>query len=646
MIHNLAVSLTRNQKSRILLFLDMGNAVLAFYLAWVLVIGRIPALAEIIGTTRFPLAMIVASILLTRWFGLHRTKLNAYELQGMLESGTIAVALGLVGALVNFLPGHTIPEQTFIVLAMAYALMSAGFRLLLRWFLTGLYSKHQQRKRVLVYGAGQTGQQLAAALRTDHAFVPVAFVDDNPNLQGLTIGGLRVYPPTKVEELIRSELVERVVLAMPSASPATQAVISRRLRDAGCEVHAVPSFAELLVEGRVNDKSVPVIVNELLGRPAFNESLPGVNGAYHKRRVLVTGAGGSIGTELCRQLLATTPECLVLLDHSELALYNIDRELQAISTDCRIIPVLATVIDAPRMRKIMRDYKIDVVLHTAAYKHLPMVQANIAAGLSNNVFGTKVVAEAALEAGVERFILVSTDKAVRPKSAMGASKRMAELIVQGMAARSNKTRFSMVRFGNVLGSSGSVLPLFQDQINAGGPVTLTNKRATRYFMTVSEAVSLVLLAGTFARGGEVFVLNMGKPIQILRLARQMIRQAGYTVRDEKNPDGDIEIVEIGMRPGEKLHEQLLIGTDMLTTPHEKILRAQEASLSEAELSEMLDSLKAAIDAADDDAVQQVIDKWVTPKPGTVTILHEDQVPVEPPEEAGESAAFGGETQRG
>jgi len=622
MIHNLLVSLSRAQKSRILLLLDAGNALLSFVFAWVLVVGGPPSLDEAWGAIRFPLAIVLATVLLTIGFGLHRTKLNAYELQSMLESTVIAVALGLVGALVNQLPGLSLPEQVFIVLPMAYAILSVSTRLVLRWYLVGVYSRNGDRKRVLVYGAGQTGQQLAAALKTDHAFVPVAFVDDNANLQGLTIGGLRVYAPMHVPDLIISEKTDRVVLAMPSASPATRAAITRKMADTGCEVHSVPSFAELMVEGNMSNKTVSVIVNEILGRQAFNDTLPEVNGAYNNRRVLVTGAGGSIGTELCRQLLGTSPESLVLLDHSELALYEIDRELQALNGQGKVVPVLGSVWNATLMRRVMREHKIDVVLHTAAYKHLPMVQINKAVGVENNVMGTKVVANAAMEAGVERFILVSSDKAVRPTSIMGASKRMAEMVVQNMAAQSSNTRFSMVRFGNVLGSSGSVLPRFQSQINAGGPVTLTHPRATRFFMTVSEAVSLVLLAGTFARGGEVFVLDMGKPVQILKLAQQMIHHAGHTVRDADNPNGDIEIVEIGLFPGEKLHEELLIGTDMLTTPHPKILRVQEGCPTSAAVHDMLSDLRQAIEQADDAALEAVIAKCVESGSSGVRVLDE------------------------
>lgn len=620
MSYNLAISLRRDQKRHILLFADVFNSVLAFLLSWAIVSGAVPQIEQIFAGSKFIAAFIIISLILTQVLGVHRIKLNAFEIQGMLGICAIAIALGFTGALVNLLPGLKLPEQIFIIVSMSYTLLSVGFRLGLRRYLLWVYSKHQDRKRVLVYGAGQTGQQLTAALKTDHAFIPIGFVDDNPNLQGLIIGGLKVYSAKHINELVISELVDRVVIAMPSASPGIRAGISQRLRGVGCEVHSVPSFAEFVVQGTASSQPIPVATDKLLGRNIFSYNLPSVNGAYHKRRVLVTGAGGTIGTELCRQVLLSSPECLVLLDHSELALYNIDRELTALNLECKIIPVLGSVCDPALMRRVMDEYQVDVVLHTAAYKHLPMVQSNIAVGLNNNVLGTHVVAEAALEAKVERFILVSSDKAVRPTSAMGASKRMAELVVQELAARISTTRFSMVRFGNVLGSSGSVLPLFQEQINSGGPVTITHKRVTRYFMTVPEAVSLVLLAGTFARGGEVFVLDMGEPIRISDLARQMIEHSGHSVKDAENPDGDIGIVEIGLREGEKLHEELLIGRDMLTTPHPKILRAQESSLSSGDIGKMLDDLRMAIRTNDSTAARKVISQWVEPHHTDVTVL--------------------------
>ena len=354
----------------------------------------------------------------------------------------------------------------------------------------------------------------------------------------------------------------------------------------------------------------PVSIGDLLGRSRLEYELPSVSDTYSGRRVLITGAGGSIGSELCRQLISCKPERIVLLDHSELALYTITKEMNDLTSDIVIEPVLGSVCDRELVEQVLNTNKVDVVLHAAAYKHLTLVETNEIAGISNNVFGTKTMADAARAAEVERFILVSSDKAVRPTNVMGASKRLAELVVQDLSTRSEKTRLSMVRFGNVLGSSGSVIPLFEEQIARGGPVTLTHGEVTRYFMTISEAARLVLLAGSFARGGDVFVLDMGDPVPIRKLARQMIEGAGLSVMDEENPKGDIEIVEIGLRPGEKLHEELLISPDMLTTPHQKIMRAQESFLSELEMANALKDLRQAINTRDPQAARAVISRWV------------------------------------
>ncbi|SEN18457.1 Polysaccharide biosynthesis protein [Roseovarius tolerans] len=348
----------------------------------------------------------------------------------------------------------------------------------------------------------------------------------------------------------------------------------------------------------------------LLGRDALENELPDVNDVYSGRRILVTGAGGSIGSELCRQLVQCRPTRLILMDHGEHVLFQIERELRDLAPDLEIIPILGSVCDAALVNVLMRAKKIDVVLHAAAYKHVPLVESNAIEGMRNNVIGTRTVANAAREAGVERFILVSTDKAVRPTSVMGASKRFAEMIVQDLATRSDKTRFSMVRFGNVLGSSGSVIPVFADQIARGGPVTLTHPEVTRYFMTIPEAVRLVLLAGSFARDGDVFVLDMGEPVAIQDIARRMIEASGYSVRDAANPRGDIEIEITGLRPGEKLHEELLIGSDMLTTPHPRILRAQEGHLSEIELAKALKSLSEAIETRDVTLLRSILAQWI------------------------------------
>ena len=385
-----------------------------------------------------------------------------------------------------------------------------------------------------------------------------------------------------------------------------------RLRQMGCEVHSLPSFAELIERKELRKRTTPVSLDDLLGRNKLESELPEVADSYHARCILITGAGGSIGSELCRQLVACRPAKLVLLDHSELALYTIEKELQDLdlTQNITIAPVLGSVTDPVLCANVLAKHKVEVVLHAAAYKHVPMVEKNQIAGLRNNVLGTKIIADAAYKARVARFILVSSDKAVRPTNVMGASKRLAELIVQDLATRAEATRFSMVRFGNVLGSSGSVIPLFEEQIARGGPVTLTHNDVARYFMTISEAARLVLLAGSYSRGGDLFVLDMGELVPIRKLARQMIEGAGYSVMDKHNPEGDIEVVVTGLRPGEKLIEELLISPDMLTTPHPKIMRAQETYLSELEMANALRDLRAAIDADDERAAQAVINRWV------------------------------------
>lgn len=467
------------------------------------------------------------------------------------------------------------------------------------------------RLPVLIYGAGKTGQQLAAALLSDDRLRPVAFADDEPRLRGLTVAGLRVYRPEKVPDLVARHAIGRIILAMPSASEAARARLTHRLAATGCEVHALPSFADLVTGRAITPyESRPIDPSKLLGRDALENELPGVTDAYAGRRILVTGAGGSIGAEMCRQIASCAPKTLVLLDHAEHALFQIERELREIAADVEIMPILGSVCQAELVRVLMQAREIDVVLHAAAYKHVPMVEANAIEGMRNNVIGTRTVALAAEEAGVERFILVSTDKAVRPSSVMGASKRFAEMIVQDLATRAARTRFSMVRFGNVLGSSGSVIPTFSEQIARGGPITLTHPDVTRYFMTIPEAVRLVLLAGTIARGGDVFVLDMGAPVRVRDIALRMIEASGLRLRDAANPDGDIEIAVTGLRPGEKLHEELLIGSDMLTTPHPRILRAQEGHLSEIELVKALKSLSEAIETRDVALLRTILAQWI------------------------------------
>jgi FlaA1/EpsC-like NDP-sugar epimerase len=616
LLYNIAISLTRSQKRFIILSADIILIGFSYILATFLLSGegmRISRLYEM----RYDLAvLLLVGTLMTVLLGLHRIKLNAYEMQGVVESAFVAVILTISGVLLSMLATNSATApHVYVVFGMLFLILSVANRLLMRAVLLWIYRRGSPSLRLMIYGAGQTGQQLAAALATDNSVQPMVFVDDNQRLHSLSIAGLRVNSPAMIPSLIKDMDIDRIVLAMPSASPKVQADIIGRLSEFGCEVHALPSFADLVANTAASlSDTKPVDLNTLLGRDQMVDELPGVADTYQNRSILITGAGGSIGSELCRQLLSCRPARLVILDHSEWSLFEIDRELRSLNPEFEIVPVLGSVTDKALISEVISDNSVDIILHAAAYKHVPLVEGNTIEGMRNNVFGTKCVAEAAREAGIERFILVSTDKAVRPSSIMGASKRFAELLIQDLATRSANTRFSMVRFGNVLGSSGSVIPLFEEQIAKGGPITLTHKDMTRFFMTIPEAVQLVLLAGSFARGGDVFVLDMGKPVPIGQVARQLIEGAGLSVRDAENPEGDIEIRITGLRPGEKLHEELLIGTDMLTTPHAKILRAQEERLSEIEMAKALKSLHRVIDARDKDQLMAIVAQWIEQSP--------------------------------
>lgn len=610
MLFEFVTGLSRQRKGYIFAALDFISVYGAFLIA--LLLFSIPpqssqALSDLLPATT---ALAVSAVAFSYWLGLPHMTLNAFEARGLSRAALMSALLGALGLLAQPLFGLTLSGEVYLVFMLAMAFVSVGARVALRHITLWIYRTNTSRLRVLVYGAGQTGQQLVAALRTDDKIMPIAFVDDNPTLQSTMISGLEVHATSGIKDLVVNHKIDRVVLAMPSLGQPRQSRIAHTLREMGCEVHALPSFAELVGSKDIGRNSTPVALDALLGRNGLEAELPGVTEAYSGNHILITGAGGSIGSELCRQLIACRPSKIVLLDHSELALYCIDKELRELSVGLEIVPVLGSVTDAELVKSTLRAHGIDVVLHAAAYKHLPLVQINPLAGLDNNVFGTKIVADAAREMGVQRFILVSSDKAVRPTNVMGASKRLAELVVQDLATRSSGTMFSMVRFGNVLGSSGSVIPLFEEQIARGGPVTLTHGAVTRYFMTISEAARLVLLAGSFARGGDVFVLDMGEPVPIKRLARQMIEGAGLTVRDIDNPQGDIEIQITGLRDGEKLHEELLISPDMLTTPHNKILRAQESYLSEIEMATALKDLSRALSARETEAAMKVIARWV------------------------------------
>ena len=464
--------------------------------------------------------------------------------------------------------------------------------------------------RIAIYGAGKAGAQLATALRSGGELVCVAFVDDNPHVQGSTIGGIKVFSPDQLGELTRRHDIRELLLAMPSISKTRQKQILDQLEPLKLKIKVTPSI-QSLVNGELRVQDIrEVEIEDLLGRDQVSPDARLLSVCITGKNVLVTGAGGSIGSELCRQILRQRPARLILLEMSEYNLYAIEQELSGLrgqlNLDIGILPFLGSVLETEKLTKILTSYQVDSVYHAAAYKHVPLVEHNPIEGIRNNVFGTLSVAEAAMAAHVRNVVLISTDKAVRPTNVMGASKRLAELILQACSRRQQHTRFCMVRFGNVLGSSGSVVPLFRKQIMAGGPITLTHPEITRYFMTIPEAAQLVLQAGAMGEGGDVFVLDMGEPVRIIDLAKRMVHLSGLEIKSDATPDGTIEIHHVGLRPGEKLYEELLIGDNVEGTTHPLIMRAQESELPWEQLQQLLQQLQTACTTFDYEQIRALL----------------------------------------
>ncbi len=607
------LKLPRRQKQLIAVATDYVLLLFAFWSALAL---RFETLTPSISG--YGWQMLVAPLLAVPIFirlGLYRAVIRFMEDRVVfVVAGGVTLSVMLLGAIIAFTHTSGFSRGVFGIYWLLAIVYVGATRFLARSYFLRSERKQDFRKKVAIYGAGSSGTQLACALKAGREYLPVAFFDDNPAIQKTELAGLRVYSPDELPVVLSAKEIDEVLLSIPSASRARRSEIIIHLEALHCKVKLVPSMSELVSGTITADVIREVEIEDLLGRDAVVPDSALLGRCITGKAVLVSGAGGSIGSELCRQILRLKPSRLVLIDISEFALYTIDQELVSLCSKLKvqveIVPLLGSVIHQRRNEMAMKSFGVQTVYHAAAYKHVPLVEHNPVEGVRNNALGTRRMAEAAIAAGVETFVLISTDKAVRPTNVMGASKRLSELILQGLSRQGGKTRFCMVRFGNVLGSSGSVVPLFRKQIAAGGPISLTHPDITRYFMTIPEAAQLVIQAGAMGKGGEVYVLDMGQPVKIIDLAKRMVHLSGMTVQDEENPEGDIAIKIVGLRPGEKLFEELLIGENVEGTSHPLIMRAYEHELSWQLLKERLGELDVASQAFDFEKVLALLGSLV------------------------------------
>ena len=616
------IAWSRGRKQLAVMTVDVLLSLLATWMAFSLRLDT-PNIPTQLQLRVYLLAPLLAIPVFVR-FGLYRA-IFRYTGQAALVATAKAVAVygALLSALLLWAQWITVPRSLGILQPLIFLILVGASRAFARFWLAGLdfAVNRANAKRLLIFGAGTAGVQTAVAMAVSRQFKLVGFVDDDPAKVGRSINGVMVSAAAQVHQRIKEEGITDILLAMPSASRQRRLAIIQSLNSLPVHVRTLPSMADLAT-GRVTVQDFRELdIEDLLGREPVPPQPELLARDLAGKVVLVTGAGGSIGSELCRSIVLQRPRQLLLLDHNEFGLYLIHQELEALcreqALDVVLVPLLGSVVHADRMRSVCMDYRPSTIYHAAAYKHVPLVEDNAGEGVLNNVFGTWNVAQAALASGAQRFVLVSTDKAVRPTNVMGASKRMAELVLQALAAQPGSTCFSMVRFGNVLGSSGSVVPLFRQQLASGGPLTVTHADVTRYFMTIPEAAQLVLQAGAMGQGGDVFVLDMGEPVRIVDLARRMVQLSGLTVREAANPEGDIRIEITGLRPGEKLYEELLIGDNPEPTAHPRIMKAQEAFLPWSVLDVHLQALRAAALANDDTALRTVLAQCVPgfPAPG-------------------------------
>jgi FlaA1/EpsC-like NDP-sugar epimerase len=595
------LALPRETKRLIMVIADVVAIPTALWAALALKFDTLDP--ELHRTFAYFLVALGSALLVFSAFGLYRAvirfmgpKAVATVIAGVTFS---VLALAVFDRLIA---SHQIPLSAFGIywaLALPYV---GGSRFVARYLFRRAAGPRKRAARVAIYGAGDAGGRLCSVLLGGPDFRPVAFVDDKKALQGSSIHGIRVYDADMLPDLVRQHRIDRILLAMPTASRRRRREVIVQLEPLGIHVQSMPNLSDLIAGKAQINELRDVDVADLLGRDPVPPKAKLSGSCIRGKCVLVTGAGGSIGSELCRQIIRLRPSRLVLFEMSELALYTIERELEEVvareKLSVEVVPLIGNAHHRHRVREVLSAFGVQTVYHAAAYKHVPIVEYNVVEGIHNNVISTWYTAEAALETGVETFVLVSTDKAVNPANVMGATKRLAELLLQALQERTSQTRFCMVRFGNVLASSGSVVPLFQEQIRRGGPVTVTHRDVIRYFMTIPEAAQLVLQAGSMAKGGDVFVLDMGRPVRIDDLARRLVNLMGLTVRDTAHPEGDIEIEYTGLRTAEKLFEELVIGSNVTGTDHPMVMRAMEHHLAWPRMQEILNDLLVALASFD------------------------------------------------
>lgn len=601
LIHR-AIGLPRFIKRGMVIFLDASLCVLAVWVAYYLRLGEwVPFLGHLVWKPLWASSLSIAialPVFITQGLYLSIFRYSGWPALVTIAKSILIYSIAYFCVLTAFnIPG--VPRTIGVIQPLLLLIMVGLSRIFARYWLGGAYQRRLQNGAlpgVLVYGAGSAGRQLVTAMNSSHEMRVVGFLDDDDRLHGQILNGQPIYSPIDLPQLVETLQINYVLLAMPSIPRAQRNEILAKMREHRVSVRTLPSLTDL-AHGKVKVSDLRELdIDDLLGREPVIPSQILLRKNILGKVVMVTGAGGSIGSELCRQIITLAPSKLLLIEQSEFALYKIHQELEEKLTlsETVLVPLLASVQDNDRMQEIMSTWHPNTVYHAAAYKHVPLVEHNPVVGIKNNVLGTLRTAQAAVKSGVTDFVLISTDKAVRPTSVMGATKRLAEMILQSLAEIQNDTKLSMVRFGNVLGSSGSVVPKFRQQIRDGGPVTLTHPEVTRYFMTMSEAAQLVIQAGAMAKGGDVFVLDMGQPVKIGDLARRMVQLSGLTVKDDENPKGDIEIAVTGLRPGEKLHEELLIGKNPISTMHPRIMRAQEEFIPWADFALKLSDLERAL----------------------------------------------------